>query len=82
VNYGAGSFIDIFGHRLSITSGGWNSYSLKLRLEEITLSDQFRLSMYRVGLDGTPNNQGLLLSIDNKVNTSPLYIRALSIIGV
>ena len=82
VNYGAGSFVDIFGHRLSITSGGWNSYSLKLRLEEITLSDQFRLSMYRVGLDGTPNNQGLLLSIDNKVNTSPLYIRALSIIGV
>jgi len=82
VNYSAGSVIDIFGHRLSITSAGWNEYSLKLRLEEITLSDDFNLSMYRVGLDDSPNNASLLLSINNKINTSPLYISGLSIIGV
>ena len=81
-NYSAGSYIDIFGHRLEITSGQWNSYTLKLRLEEIALSDEFRLSMYQVGLDDTPNNADLLLSLDNKLNTNPLYIRAISIIGV
>ena len=82
VNYSAGSVIDIFGHRLSITSGGINEFSLKLRLDEIDLSDEFNLSMYRVGLDETPNNETLLLSVNNKINTSPLYIRAISIIGV
>ena len=82
VNYSAGLFIDIFGHRLSITQSGWNEYSVKLRLEENSLSNAFNLSMYQVGLDETPNNSGLLLSIDNKINTSPLYIRAISIIGV
>jgi hypothetical protein len=82
VNYSVGSFIDIFGQRLSITSNGWNQYSLKLRLEEVTLSDEFRLSMYQVGIDDTLNNSNLLLSINNKINTSPLYIRAISIIGV
>ncbi len=82
VNYSAGSVIDIFGHRLSITSGGLNEFSLKLRLDEIDLSDEFNLSMYRVGLDETPNNESLLLSVNNKINTSPLYIRAISIIGV
>ena len=82
VNYSAGSFIDIFGQRLSITASGWNEYNLKLRLEEITLSDEFRLSMYQVGIDDTLNNGNLLLSINNKINTSPLYIRAISIIGV
>ena len=81
VNYSAGSFVDIFGHRLSITQSGWNEYSVKLRLEENSFSNEFRLSMYQVGLDETPNNSGLLLSIDNKINTSPLYIRAISIIG-
>jgi hypothetical protein len=82
VNYSAGSFIDIFGHRLSITLGGLNEFSLKLRLNEINLSDDFGLSMYQVGLDDTPNNADLLLSLDNKLNTNPLYIRAISIIGV
>ncbi len=82
VNYSAGSFIDIFGHRLPITSGGLNEFSLKLRLNEINLSDDFGLSMYQVGLDDTPNNADLLLSLDNKLNTNPLYIRAISIIGV
>ena len=82
-NYSTGSFlVDVFGHRLSIVQNGWNSFGVTLRAEEILESDDFRLSMYRVGLDSTANNEDTLLSQSNQITSSPVYIKGLSIIGV
>jgi len=74
--------VDIFGHRLTIAVNGWNSYSITLRMEELEISDDFKLSMYQVGFDSNVNNNKVLLSQNNLITSSPVYIKGLSIIGV
>ena len=82
-NYVSGSFfVDIFGHRLGVIHNGWNSYGLTLRAEELQESNEFKLSMYRVGLESTVNNEEVLLSQNNQITSGPVYIKGLSIIGV
>ena len=72
---------DVFGYRLALTLSGWNSYGVDLRLPEHDLSDQFGLSMYRVGVSETAINTASLLSKDNPLGGSPAYIRGLSIVS-
>jgi len=74
--------VDVFGYRLTVSLNGWNSYGLDLRTPESTLSDDFGLSMYRVGIDETINNESVLLSKTNPINTNPAYIRGVAIVGV
>ncbi len=85
VNIGSTSpiHVDVFGYRLNVTLDGWNSFGLSLRLPaEESLSNQFSLSMYRVGIDETLNNTSTLLSKDNPIGSSPAYIRSVAIVGV
>jgi len=83
-NYVSGTFeVDIFGYRLAIAQNGWNSYGLSLRLSELeNYSRDFRQSMYQVGLMPTARNQEILLGDNNRITSSPVYIKGLSIIGV
>jgi hypothetical protein len=83
-NYVSGTFeVEVFGYRLAIIQNGWNSYGLSLRLSELErYSRDFRLSMYQVGLMSTTRNQEILLGDNNRINSSPVYIKGLSIIGV
>lgn len=73
--------IDIFSHRLTFSLNGWNSYSLTLIREELERSNEFGLSMYRVGVDVSDTNAAALLSAVNPIASTP-YITGLSIIGV
>ena len=73
--------IDIFSHRLTFSLNGWNSYSLTLIREELERSNEFGLSMYRVGVDVSDTNANALLSAVNPIASTP-YITGLSIIGV
>lgn len=83
-NYVSGTvYLDIFGHRLTIAVNGWNSYGVTLRAQELSQSNEFKLSVYRVGLEATSNNSSVLLSQDKFITVgSPVYIKGLSIIGV
>jgi hypothetical protein len=83
-NYVSGTFeVEVFGYRLAIVQNGWNRYGLSLRLSELErYSRDFRLSMYQVGLMSTTRNQEILLGDNNRINSSPVYIKGLSIIGV
>ena len=81
-NYVANTPFDIFGHRLTPVQNGWNSFGVTLRHGEQGISGEFNLSMYRVGLEDTSNNRSKLLSQDNLLSSSPMYIKGLSIIGV
>ena len=82
VNYVANTPFDIFGHRLTPIVNGWNSFGVNLRHGELGISNEFNLSMYRVGLEDTLNNRSNLLSQDKLLTSSPMYISGLSIIGV
>ena len=83
VGLGSGQTItvEIFNHRLTFSFNGWSSYSLDLIATEIPRSNEFGLSMYRVGLEVNDLNAHALLSILNPIASTP-YINALSIIGV
>lgn len=74
--------VDVFGYRLTVSLDGWNSYGLDLRTPESTLSDDFGLSMYRVGIDETINNESVLLSKSRPIGANPAYIRGVAIVGV
>ena len=74
--------IDIFGHSISVSVNGWSAHELDLRLQESTQSDQFGLSVYRVGLDESLNNQSNLLSTSNPISSTPPFILGLCILGV
>ena len=73
--------LDIFNHRLILTADGWTGFSIELVANEIDRSNEFGLSMYRVGVDSTDTNFNNLLSGYNPIASTP-YISALSIIGV
>ena len=82
---GAGATLDfdIFGYRVELYQNSWNSFGLGLIVpEDLTMSDEFGLSMYRVGVDNTPHNQSVLLGTGNPITGSPAYIQAISVIGV
>lgn len=81
VNHSSGTSFDIFGHRLTPATNGWNSFGVTLRLDESPLSNEFNLSMYRVGVENTETNGNNLLNFNNRVS-SDMYISAISIIGV
>lgn len=73
--------VEIFSHRLTFSSNGWSSYSLTLIRDELTRSNEFGLSMYRVGVEVSSVNADSLLSMFNPIASTP-YITGLSIIGV
>ena len=74
---------DIFGYRVELFQNDWNSFGLGLIVpEDLSMSDEFGLSMYRVGVDNTPHNQSVLLGTGNPITGSPAYIQAISVIGV
>ena len=74
---------DIFGYRVELFQNDWNSFGLGLIVpEDLSMSDEFGLSMYRVGVDNTPHNQSILLGTGNPITGSPAYIQAISVIGV
>ena len=73
--------VEIFSHRMTFSQNGWNSYSLDLLASEVARSNEFGLSMYRVGIEVSDLNANALLSIVNPIASTP-YISALSIIGV
>lgn len=82
VNISSPITVDVFGYRLTVSLNGWNSYGLDLRTPESTLSDDFGLSMYRVGIDETINNESVLLSKTRPIGANPAYIRGVAIVGV
>ena len=82
VNITTNMLLDVFGYQLNIIANGWTSYLLDLRTPETERGALFNLSMYRAGLDDTPNNSSVLLSASNPITSNPPYIKGLSIIGV
>ena len=75
--------VDVFGYRLSLPLNGWNVISVDLREPELVdRSNDFRLSMHRVGLMDTPNNADVLLSASNLITANPPYIKGIAILGV
>jgi len=78
---GSPLIIEVFGYRLSITGNGWSSFGLDLRLPEIERGVEFRLPMYRVGLEPTQHNADTLLSDSNRIATAP-HVTGLCILGV
>lgn len=75
--------VDVFGYRLSLPLNGWNVISVDLREPELVdRSNDFRLSMHRVGLMDTPNNADVLLSASNLITANPPYIKGIAIMGV
>ena len=75
--------VDVFGYRLSLPLNGWNVISVDLREPELAdRSNDFRLSMHRVGLMDTPNNADVLLGFSNPISNNPPYIKGIAIMGV
>ena len=73
--------LEIFNHRLTISNNGWSSFNLRIVGNELSISDEFGLSMFRVGVHTSDNNARNLLSI-NKLIATNAYISSISIIGV
>ena len=73
--------VEIFGYRFSVSSNGWSSYGVDLRQPELARGVEFRLPMYRVGLEPTQLNADNLLSDTNRISTAP-HIIGLCILGV
>jgi len=82
VNITTSKVFDIMGYPITVSSNGWSAHERDIRSPELERSQDFKLSMYRVGLDSTPLNQTNLLSTSNPIASSPEYIQGLSIIGV
>ena len=74
--------INAFGYRLAVSNNGWNSFGLDLRLPETDRSGDFKLSMYRVGVDDTIVNTEAFLSASNLITSNPPYIKGINIMGV
>lgn len=73
--------VEIFSYRFTLTANGWSSFNAILIRSEIERSNEFGLSMYRVGVMESETNRTNLLSGLNPIASTP-YISALSIIGV
>lgn len=78
--------IDLLGERITMNSTGWTSHTLSFRLDELPRSNEFGLSMYRIGPDDTEHNRIHLYvtgaDIDGSSGSFKPYISGLTIIGV
>ena len=78
--------IDLLGDRITMSSTGWTTHTLNFRLDELPRSNQFGLSMYRIGPDDSEHNRIHLYitgtDIDGSGGTFKSYIAGLTIIGV
>jgi hypothetical protein len=78
--------IDLLGERITMNSAGWTTHSLSFRLDELQRSNEFGLSMYRIGPDDTEHNRMHLYikgtDIDGSSGAFKPYLAGLTIIGV
>ena len=74
--------VDAFGYRFTMAQAGWNSFGVPVRLQELPRSVEFRLPMYRTGLDESESNQSNLLTAqDRRQSNNDPYISGLMIVG-
>jgi hypothetical protein len=73
--------LEIFNHRVTVASNGWSSFNLQIIGNELAISNEFGISMFRVGLLKNDNNARNVLSVNNPI-ASTAYISSISIIGV
>jgi len=78
--------IDLLGERITMNSTGWTTHTLNFRLDELPRSDDFGLSVYRVGPDESAHNLTQLfifgVDMDGGSGTYLPYVAGLTIIGV
>jgi hypothetical protein len=78
--------IDLMGQRITMNTTGWTSHTLDFRLDELSRSDDFGLSVYRVGPDESAHNltQLFIFGVDMSGGSGTFlpYIAGLTIIGV
>lgn len=78
--------IDLLGERITMNSTGWTTHTLSFRLDELPRSNEFGLSMYRIGPDDSEHNRIHLYikgtDIDGSSGAFKPYIAGLTIIGV
>ena len=78
--------IDLLGERITMNSAGWTTHTLSFRLDELQRSNEFGLSMYRIGPDDTEHNRMHLYikgtDIDGSSGAFKPYLAGLTIIGV
>ena len=82
-NLGVGDSFEfiVMGNTLTISANGWNEFNLDHMQDELELSDQFGLSMYRAGLDQRNANINGIASPTYPPSTTG-YVAGLCIIGV
>ncbi len=71
------------GYRFTMAQGGWNSFGVTVRGQELPRSIEFRLPMYRSGLNESEiNDDNLLTNQDRRQSNNDPYISGLMIVGV
>jgi len=71
------------GYRFTMAQGGWNSFGVAVRGQELPRSIEFRLPMYRSGLNESEiNDDNLLTNQDRRQSNNDPYISGLMIVGV
>jgi len=72
-----------FGYRFTMAQGGWNSFGVAVRGQELPRSTEFRLPMYRSGLNENElNDDNLLTNQGRRQSNNDPYISGLMIVGV
>lgn len=71
----------VMGNTLIVTANGWTEYTLDLMQDELPISDQFGLGMYRAGVDERTVNVSGIASPSYPPSTFG-YVAGLTIIGV
>ena len=75
--------VEAFGYRCPMSQAGWNLFSVAVRLPELERSNEFRLPMYRSGLDESDVNQSnLLTNVDRRQSNGDPYIAGFMIVSV
>ena len=78
--------IDLMGQRITMNTTGWTSHTLNFRLDELLRSEDFGLSVYRVGPDESSHNltQLFIFGVDMSGGSGVFlpYVAGLTIIGV
>jgi hypothetical protein len=71
----------LMGNTLTLSANGWTEFELDLMQDELPISDQFGLSMYRIGVDERTANVNGIASPSYPPSSSG-YVAGLTIIGV
>jgi len=72
-----------FGYRFTMAQAGWNSFGVAVRGQELPRSTEFRLPMYRSGLNESEiNDDNLLNGGGRTVDNSDPYVSGFMVIGV